>query len=808
MAFVHPHPFVFLLILLPISAVAQNDADYVNVGDSLTATDENNTSWLSPSGDFAFGFSPLDQKDLFLLSIWFAKIPEKTVVWNARLDNPVPRGSKVELITDRGLVLTGPQNDELWTTNSTGTFFGFMNNTGNFVLEDSNYNKLWESFKNPSDTMLPAQIMERGGVLSSRQSETNFSKGRFQLQLGDNGNLVLQTINLPTDNPNEAYYESQTTAGDNGTLSPGKELVFNESGYMYIMKDDNQRVALRPARVESTADFYFRATLNFDGVFTQCSHPRTSNASGSWNPIWSVPDNICVNSNAKTGSGTCGFNSICTLKPDRRPMCTCPKGYSFLDPNDPYGTCKPDFIQGCAEDELGPGKDLYYFEVLKNIDWPFSDYAYMKPYTEDQCKKSCMEDCMCAVAIFRSGDSCWKKKLPLSNGKVDSNLNGGLAFFKIRNNNSITLPDDRLPNPKPENKNQNNLILMWSMLLGGSVFVNIILIAAICLGVFFIYHKRLKRPILNVDAVEMNLLCFTYKELVEATDGFKEELGRGAFGIVYKGAIQMSSNVLVAVKKLDSLFQENSDKEFKTEVTVIGQTHHKNLVRLLGFCDEGLHRLLVYEFLSNGTLASFLYRDSKPSWNLRVQIAVGIARGLLYLHEECSTQIIHCDIKPQNILLDDYYNARISDFGLAKRLILNQSKTHTNIRGTKGYVAPEWFRNMPITTKVDVYSYGVMLLEIICSRRSVNLETIGEQQAILTDWAYDCYQEGRLDSLVEYDVEALDDRRKLVRFVMVAIWCIQEDPFLRPTMRRATQMLEGVVEVPVPPSPYPYSKTS
>ena len=294
-------------------------------------------------------------------------------------------------------------------------------------------------------------------------------------------------------------------------------------------------------------------------------------------------------------------------------MCTCPKGYSFLDPNDPYGTCKPDFIQDCEEEELSPRKDLYSFEVLKNTDWPFSDYAYMKPYTEDQCKKSYMEDCMCVVAIFRLGDSCWKKKLPLSNGKVDSSLNGGKAFIKIKNNNSITLPDDRLPNPKPENENENNLTLMWSMLLSGSVFVNIILIVAICLGFFFIYHKRLKRSILNVDVVEMNLRCFTYKELVEATDGFKEELGRGPFDIVYKGAIQMSSNVLVAVKKLDSLFQENSYKEFKTEVNVIGQTHHKNLVRLLGFCDKGLHRLLVHEFLSNGTLASFRFGNLKPS---------------------------------------------------------------------------------------------------------------------------------------------------------------------------------------------------
>ncbi len=124
---------------------------------------------------------------------------------------------------------------------------------------------------------------------------------------------------------------------------------------------------------------------------------------------------------------------------------------------------------------------------------------------------------------------------------------------------------------------------------------------------------------------------------------------------------------------------------------MIGQTHHKNLVRLLGFSDEGHQRLLVYEFLSNDTLASFLFGDLKPSWYQRIQIAIGIARGLLYLHEECSSQIIHCDIKPQNILLDDYYNAQISDFGLAKRLIMDQRKAQTNIRGTKGYVAPEWF---------------------------------------------------------------------------------------------------------------------
>ncbi|KAL9458864.1 hypothetical protein AB3S75_007696 [Citrus x aurantiifolia] len=197
-----------------------------------------------------------------------------------------------------------------------------------------------------------------------------------------------------------------------------------------------------------------------------------------------------------------------------------------------------------------------------------------------------------------------------------------------------------------------------------------------------------------------------------------------------------------------------------------------------------------------------------PNWKLRTEIAMGIARGLLYLHEECCTQIIHCDIKPQNILLDDHYNARISYFGLAKLLTLDQSHTNTAIRGTKGYVAPEWFRNMPITVKVDVYSYGVLLLEIICLRRSIDNKINKVDKAILTDWAYDCYQERTLGALVENDLEAIDDMTVLHRFVMVAIWCIQEDPSHRPTMRRVTQVLDGVVEVPTPPCPWNLNITS
>ncbi|KAJ7957398.1 Receptor-like protein kinase [Quillaja saponaria] len=660
-----------------------------------------------------------------------------------------------------------------------------MNDTRNLALQDRNLDSnAWESFNDPRDTLLPLQIMEKGGFLSSQLSEKNFSKGRFQLQLLQDGNLVLKSINLPT-NYNESYYETNTNRDNSNTSSPGLRLVFRESGEMYVLRENNTKFNLTSEQGSSAGQLYFRATLDFDGVFTLYSHPKASSGYEIWTALLPLPDNICDKFFYKT-IGPCGFNSICTLE-KKRPVCKCPTGYSLLDPNDQYGSCKPDFVQGCEDDELSATKDLYKFEVLNNIDWPLTDYIQLRPFTEEQCKQSCIEDCMCAVAISRLEDgvyNCWMKKLPLSNGRFQNDANDFSALVKVRKDNSSVFGPPFL---NLDLKKQNNLSLMGTVLLSVSAFLILVLLGALYL-VFSIYQKKLTRYQRIPDRFgDTNLHCFTYEELEKATNGFKEELGRGAFGIVYKGDINMSSTALVAVKR----------------------PHHKNLVRLLGFCKEGPQRLLVYEYMSNGTLASFLFADSKPTWKKRIQIAFGIARGLLYLHEECSTQIIHCNIKPQNFLLDDYYNARISDFGLAKFLAMNQSRTHTAIRGTKGYVAAEWFRNMPITSKVDVYSFGVLLLEIVCCRRSIDMESHFEKQVIFTDWAYDCYKEGILEALVgKFDEEALTDKKKLERLVMVALWCIQEDPSFRPNMRKVTQMLEGVVEVLVPPCPYPYTTVS
>ncbi|KAF5800213.1 putative protein kinase RLK-Pelle-SD-2b family [Helianthus annuus] len=313
------------------------------------------------------------------------------------------------------------------------------------------------------------------------------------------------------------------------------------------------------------------------------------------------------------------------------------------------------------------------------------------------------------------------------------------------------------------------------MILSACVLVIFLSNGVIYMGFFRIYKKTTKNHYPSNKSVDTNLPCFTYQELVEATNEFKDELGNDR-----------------ALK--------DGEKEFQTEVNAIAKTHHKNLVQLLGFCEDGDQWLLVYEYMSNGTLAGFLFGDVRPSWKLSSDVIVGIAKGLADLHEECSTKVIHCDIKPQNILLDDCYNAKISDFGLAKLLMMDQSRTSTGIRGTQGYVAPEWFRSTPVIVKVDVYSFGVLLLEMISCRKSVvfNESDSKDVVAVLTDWAWDCYQEGRLEVFLENDSEALDDYKRLMTFVKVGLWCVQENPSMRPTMRKVIQMLEGVVEVNEP----------
>ncbi|CAA3002907.1 rust resistance kinase Lr10-like isoform X2 [Olea europaea subsp. europaea] len=306
------------------------------------------------------------------------------------------------------------------------------------------------------------------------------------------------------------------------------------------------------------------------------------------------------------------------------------------------------------------------------------------------------------------------------------------------------------------------------------------------------------------DLAQEKPVRFTAQQLCSFTSNYTTMLGCGGFGKVYKGEFPNGNKI--AVKVLNRSADGSAEEQFMAEVGTIGKTHHINLVRLYGFCYDPYMSALVYEYMENGSLDKYLFsKDKEIEWERLQEIAVGTAKGLAYLHEECQQRIIHYDIKPGNVLLDANFSPKVADFGLAK--LSNRDATHitvTGYRGTPGYVAPEFMlKNFPITYKGDVYSFGILLFEIVGRRKNT---IVGSTDSL--DWfpkkVWEEYEKGELMALTEaYGIEE-KDRAMAEKMSMVALWCVQDSPEDRPPMSAVVKMLEGGVEIMPPPKPFHY----
>ena len=302
---------------------------------------------------------------------------------------------------------------------------------------------------------------------------------------------------------------------------------------------------------------------------------------------------------------------------------------------------------------------------------------------------------------------------------------------------------------------------------------------------------------------------YKFFELKKLTNSFKDELGQGGYGRVYKG--MLLDGRLVAVKVLNA--SKGNGEEFINEVASISRTSHVNIVTLLGFCIEGLKRALIYEFMSNGSLEKFIHNCNSEKitplleWEKLFQIAIGIARGLEYLHRGCNTRILHFDIKPHNILLDENFCPKISDFGLAKLCTQEGSNiSMTGARGTIGYIAPEVFcRNFgEVSHKSDVYSYGMMILEIVGGRKKIDVVVSQTSEIYFSHLIYKCLE---LDSDLGFSSNMTIEENEMVRkMILTGLWCIQTNPFDRPSISKVIEMLEGNIEaLQIPPKPFLFS---
>ncbi|XP_044493699.1 rust resistance kinase Lr10-like [Mangifera indica] len=303
----------------------------------------------------------------------------------------------------------------------------------------------------------------------------------------------------------------------------------------------------------------------------------------------------------------------------------------------------------------------------------------------------------------------------------------------------------------------------------------------------------------------LNPTRYTYRDLKKITGKFRHRLGQGGYGTVFRG--KLANGIPVAVKMLQHSMGHG--EEFINEVATIGRIHHFNIVRLLGFYSEGTRRALIYEFMPSGSLEKFIFSSIKNStqrqlsWEKLQEIAIGIARGIEYLHQGCNQRILHFDIKPHNILLDHNFQPKISDFGLAKLCSKEQSVVSmTAARGTTGYIAPELFsRNFgEVSYKSDIFSYGMVLLEMVGCRKNIDISIENQSQICFPEWIYNKVSQGNELGL---EIEVDRDGEIAKKLAIVGLWCIQWNPAMRPSMPIVLQMLEGDLQsLEIPPKPF------
>ncbi|KAJ0674659.1 putative protein kinase RLK-Pelle-SD-2b family [Helianthus annuus] len=678
------------------------------------------------------------------------------VVWSANRDHPVGYGAVLNLTATGELVLQDADGSIVWNTNTTRKSVAGLNLTedGNLALFDVivNSSVVWQSFDYPTDCLLPGQTLSQGQQLIPSVSTTNWTaqKGLFSLQVTDNGLYA-----YVGSNPPQAYFSKTVSGNDTNT---GRRYVrfLNGSLSLFIFSvepsDPDEVITVPPASsaqymklmpnghllvFEGEPPFSVVADL-LNGFLGECNYPMA-----------------------------CGRNGLCS----GNQQCSCPV---LSSPRIDYFRAVNDRQPELGCSEITPltcnATQDQVFIALENV-MHFNIIADMERVDIETCKQACVNNCSCKAALFQYGSDsssgdCYLPFELFTMMNVDPDVvhRNASAFIKVQN---ATSP----PSASTRRSSQSNLGVILTSTIGSVLFL---------LGVigFLIYKIRKRRwddqrEEESIGEVPGMPNRFSYEELVTATDNFNKKLGEGGFGAVFEGTLEDDSKI--AVKCLEGLGQVN--KSFLAEVQSIGSIHHVNLVTLRGFGAWKTKRFLVYEFMSNGSLDRWIYhgdREHVLEWECRKKIILDVAKGLAYLHEDCRQKIIHLDIKPQNILLDSDFNAKVSDFGLSKLIDRNQTQVMTTMRGTPGYLAPEWLSSV-ITEKVDVYSFGIVLLEMLCGRKKFD-ESQPEESWHLTFFK-------------------ITHSSEVVEMMELASWCLQGDFKKRPSMSMVVKVLEGVMKV-------------
>ncbi|XP_050212684.1 putative receptor protein kinase ZmPK1 isoform X2 [Mercurialis annua] len=737
-------------------------SDSVLRGGSSLSVENPDDILISPNRVFSAGFYPVGE-NAYSFAVWFSKpscTNNCTVVWMANRDFPV----------------------NVWSTgtDSISPAELRLNNTGNLVLQDTDDAVLWQSFNSPTDTLLPLQPFTRYTQLVSARSYINSSTGFYKLIFDDNNLMRLIYDGPEVSSVYWPYPWLQDWDGGRTPYNSTRIASYDLLGEFTSSDNWNFLAADYGSRLQR------RLKIDSDGNVRMYSREE---GISSWIVSWQSKSQLCEI------HGICGPNSACFYDPVYGRNCSCLPGFKIKNPADWSYGCEPKFNISCENREETSFIKLEHVEFFGN-DAGF----YNQNVSLEMCKKYCLELCSCKGFQYRyivntPEPYCYPKML-LMNGQRAPNFGGDFyvkvpktflvsdeetaSGFGLQCSNHIVILDRTYAKVSQDETVQ--AVLWLACALAGVEIITVVFVWC-----FLIKSNEATE---SYNPAGAGFRRFTFSELKKATKNFSQEIGRGAGGIVYKAVL--FDDRVAAIKRLNIANQ--GEAEFLAEVSTIGKLNHMNLIALWGYCAEQKHRLLVYEFIEHGSLTENLSLNTLD-WQKRFEIASGAARGLAYLHEECLEWVLHCDVKPQNILLDSNYQPKVSDFGLSKLLSrgdrnLNHS-IFSKIRGTRGYMAPEWVYNLPITSKVDVYSYGIVVLEMITGKSPAIGET--EHKGLVT-LVRDKKKEADgetpwIESIVDPNLEGKYDEDRMESLVGLALQCVEEDRDARPSMSRVVEIL-------------------
>ncbi|PIA60770.1 hypothetical protein AQUCO_00300351v1 [Aquilegia coerulea] len=720
-------------------------ADTISSGQSLNL----NQTLISKGGTFELGFFRPGTSLYYYIGIWYnykeVSVQNKTVVWVANRDTPLidSVSSEFKLLENGNLVLLNQSKLAIWSTESKSnvnvSYEGVLGDDGNFVLRTGvrPSNVFWQSFDYPTDTFLPGAKIGYNRITNKQLSLTSWKNSNDPAS----GEFSLELDRYEDDyviQSNNNQYQYWTSRSWNGTVfSKVPEMRTNNNTFNFsYVKNENESYFTYSLYNISILS---RLVMDISGQIKQLTWDINTQ---TWILLWSQPRTLCEVYRDCGAFGVCDQNSLL--------LCRCLNG--FL-PKSPKDWNLSDFSAGCVRKTyLQCGDEFGFLQDSQQIG--FSDHKRFNDSfkTVNDCKQSCLDDCSCNAYAFNGSCLLWNADVfalyPYANDEVRYSIQLKVAASEILRLTSGDLSVEHEPD-----------------------------------------QGRLELPL------------FDFNTVATATNNFSNKLGQGGFGPVYKG--KLIDEREIAVKRL-SRSSGQGVQEFKNELMLISKLQHRNLVRLLGYCIGREEKILLYEYMPNKSLDAFLFDHTKRNlldWSKRFSIIDGVARGLLYLHRDSRLKVIHRDLKASNILLDKNMNPKISDFGMARIFGGEQTLANTNrVVGTYGYMSPEYAMEGIFSEKSDVFSFGVLLLEIVSSRKNTNFYLLEESYNLL-GYVWRKWNENKVLEIMDPTLAESYNSQELTRCIHIGLLCVQDHPLDRPTMSAVVSMLCSEGTLPLPKQP-------